>query len=189
MAFVQRIGRGLRTAPGKADCIILDHAGNHLRLGLVTDIHQDFLDDGSHAKSDSSRENKERAEPLPKRCDECKAVIPPKAQDCPGCGAPVLRRIAVEHEDGELIELGARRSGKPAPTFTEKAIFHAELKGYAQQRGYVDGWVSHKYREKFGVWPNDPRFKTAPALSPSLQTRNWLVSRQIAWAKGRGAHG
>ena len=189
MAFVQRIGRGLRTAPGKVDCIILDHAGNHLRLGMVTDIHQDHLDTGSHTKSDRKQEDKEQAEPLPKLCDECRAVIPPKAEVCPECGAPVIRRMAVEHQDGELIELGARRSGRASPTFAEKAIFHAELKGYAERRGYADGWVSHKYRQRFGVWPNDPRIKSGPPISPSLQTRNWIISRQIAWAKGRVAHG
>jgi DNA repair protein RadD len=38
MRFVQTIGRGLRTADGKSDCLILDHAGNHTRLGMVTEI-------------------------------------------------------------------------------------------------------------------------------------------------------
>jgi DNA repair protein RadD len=32
--FVQIIGRGLRTAEGKDDCLILDHSDTHLRLGL-----------------------------------------------------------------------------------------------------------------------------------------------------------
>jgi superfamily II DNA or RNA helicase len=36
--FVQMIGRGLRTADGKDDCLILDHSDNHIRLGFVTDI-------------------------------------------------------------------------------------------------------------------------------------------------------
>jgi DNA repair protein RadD len=44
--FVQTIGRGLRTAAGKDKLLILDHAGNHLRLGMVTDIGEDHLDDG-----------------------------------------------------------------------------------------------------------------------------------------------
>jgi len=44
--FVQTIGRGLRTAPGKDKLIVLDHAGNHLRLGMVTDIHHEHLDAG-----------------------------------------------------------------------------------------------------------------------------------------------
>ena len=44
--FVQMIGRGLRTAEGKADCLILDHSDTHLRLGFVDDIHHDRLDEG-----------------------------------------------------------------------------------------------------------------------------------------------
>lgn len=39
MRFVQTIGRGLRTASGKDHLIVLDHAGNHTRLGLVTEIN------------------------------------------------------------------------------------------------------------------------------------------------------
>ncbi|MFP3339595.1 helicase-related protein, partial [Micrococcus sp. SIMBA_131] len=34
MLHIQMIGRGLRTADGKQDCIIIDHAGNCLRNGL-----------------------------------------------------------------------------------------------------------------------------------------------------------
>jgi superfamily II DNA or RNA helicase len=43
---VQTIGRGLRTAEGKDHLIILDHAGNHQRIGLVTEIDFPKLDDG-----------------------------------------------------------------------------------------------------------------------------------------------
>ena len=91
--------------------------------------------------------------------------------------------------DGELIELGSRRSG--APTIEDKAAFFSELKGHATLRGYSDGWASHKYRERFGVWPNDPRIKCAPSSAPSLKTKSWIVSRQIAFAKAKEcvAHG
>ena len=47
MLFVQIIGRGLRTAEGKDYCLILDHSDNHTRLGFVTDIGRDRLDDGT----------------------------------------------------------------------------------------------------------------------------------------------
>ena len=44
---------------GKDDCLILDHSDNHIRLGFVTDIHQDQLDDGKqrlqHARNETSR--------------------------------------------------------------------------------------------------------------------------------------
>ena len=44
MLHVQKIGRGLRVNDGTEDLLILDHAGNSLRLGLVTDISQSDLD-------------------------------------------------------------------------------------------------------------------------------------------------
>ena len=43
MLHVQKIGRGLRVNEGTEDCLILDHAGNSIRLGLVTDIGRTTL--------------------------------------------------------------------------------------------------------------------------------------------------
>jgi hypothetical protein len=59
------------------------------------------------------------------------------------------------------------------------------------ERGHKPGWVGHKYRERFGVWPNDPRVRSAIARPPSLKTKNWIVSRRITFAKARevDAHG
>ena len=54
--FVQTIGRGLRTATGKDKLIVFDHAGNHLWLGLVTDIHHEHLDDGKSANGWRARQ-------------------------------------------------------------------------------------------------------------------------------------
>ncbi len=70
MRFVQSLGRGLRTAPGKTDCLILDHAGNHLRLGMVTDIHQDCLDDGTE------RQGRRLAEPPADTLRGAPAAVP-----------------------------------------------------------------------------------------------------------------
>jgi DNA repair protein RadD len=180
--FVQTIGRGLRTAPGKDRLIILDHAGNHLRLGMVTDIGQDKLDDG---KKRAGSTKKERGEPLPKLCPECKAVLGYKARECSACGAKIVSTSLVREADGELVELRSRKSGGREATSDEKAAFFGELKGYATVRGYSVAWAAHKYREKFGVWPNDPRIRCATASPPSLKTKNWIVSRQIAFAKRR----
>ena len=186
--FVQTIGRGLRTADGKDHLLILDHAGNHLRLGMVTDIGQDHLDDGKDRQNAGQRAHI-RTEPLPKLCEGCQAVVSHADKECPSCGSPIHARTDIEAVDGELVELGSRRRG--APTIEDKAAFFSELKGHATLRGYNDGWASHKYRERFGVWPNDPRLRCARPAPPSLKTKNWIVSRQIAFAKARErvAHG
>jgi DNA repair protein RadD len=186
--FVQKLGRGLRTAPGKDRLVILDHAGNHLRLGMVTDIGQDRLDDGKERQNASQRA-RERGEPLPKLCDDCKAVVPRAARECPNCGAPIQARNEVEAIDGDLVELGARRTGERHLSIEDKAAFYGELRGYAAVKGYNDGWIAHKYRERIGVWPNDPRIRTATLRAPSEATRGWIISRQIAYAKARARGG
>ena len=61
----------------------------------------------------------------------------------------------------------------------------AELRWIAAVRGYASGWAAHKFRERFGIWPNDSQVRLASPREPSLKTKNWLRSRQIAYAKGR----
>ena len=74
MLFVQIIGRGLRLAEGKEDCLILDHSDTHLRLGFVTDIHHESLDDGrARAKAKAL----DRIRP-PKECPRCTFLKPPR---------------------------------------------------------------------------------------------------------------
>jgi DNA repair protein RadD len=180
--FVQSIGRGLRTAPGKDKLVIIDHSGNHLRLGRVTDIARDHLDDGKKREGSAK---KERSEPLPKLCPECKAVLGCKARECSACGAQIVATTTVQEVEGKLVELGSRRSGEKAPDIAEKAAFFGELKGYATVRRHKPKWADYKYRERFGVWPNDPRIRGAPATPPSLKTKNWLTSRTIAFHKAR----
>lgn len=178
--FVQTIGRGLRTAPGKDRLLVLDHAGNSLRLELVTDIHHTHLDDGKARKSKT--EFKERSERLPRLCDECKAVLPATAKVCPECGTVRLAKTGVTHRDGHLVELGSRQSGKRQATIFDMAQFFAELRGYAQRKGYAEGWAAHKFKEKFGIWPEGVGRNVA---APGLTTLNWIRSRQIAFAKRR----
>lgn len=179
--FVQKIGRGLRTAAGKSNCLILDHAGNHLRLGLVTDIGQDRLDDGSERKNGTKA--KAIAQPRLRLCRSCNAVLPHGAKSCFACGEPVIALASVRVEDGDLVELGARQSGKRVPADWEKKAFYSELKGL-KKPGYKQGWVDFKFKERFGHWP--PRsYSTLPTLDPSLATINWVRSRQIAWVRRR----
>jgi DNA repair protein RadD len=186
--FVQTIGRGLRAAEGKDHLLVLDHGGNHLRLGLVTDIHHECLDAGEPRKS--AEGDKERKKPLPRLCQDCQAVLAQSARGCPECGKVQEVRTDVEHRDGELVELGmtpAQRGG--GMTLAERAEFHGELRWIATVRGYATGWASHKFRERFGSWPNHPQIRGTRPREPSLRTKNWLQSRQIAFAKAKAAHG
>jgi DNA repair protein RadD len=106
MRHVQKWGRGLRTADGKEFLIGLDHAGNTLALGMVTDIHHDHLDTHKPGEKADSFEG-EKAPPKPRKCGKCHTLIPAGRQVCPKCGERVHVVSDVESKDGELILYGS----------------------------------------------------------------------------------
>jgi hypothetical protein len=57
-------GKTRLAAEIKQNCLLLDHAGNHLRFGMVTDIGQSRLDDGKERKNAGGRK-REKASPCP----------------------------------------------------------------------------------------------------------------------------
>ena len=177
--FVQMIGRGLRTADGKADCLILDHSDNHIRLGFVTDIHHGTLDDGRSERKIQTPHDKEL---LPKKCPKCTFLKPPKLRACPACGFDPQPKCTVVATAGELVEMQSRFAAR-APTITDQTRFFGELKFIAADRGYRAGWIAYKFKEKFGHWPN--RLDHLPAVTPSRTTLGWIRSRQIAFAKAK----
>jgi DNA repair protein RadD len=179
--FVQMIGRGLRTADGKADCLVLDHSDNHTRLGFITDIHHDKLDDG---KPRPKAEPK-AIEKLPKPCPKCTFLKPPKISVCPACGFKPEPKCDVVNRDGELVEFSSRNVAKQT-TQQERIIFHAELRHIAEQRGYKTGWAAQQYKVKFGSFP-PWAWNERPTCTPAASTLSWVRSRAIAFAKQRAS--
>jgi superfamily II DNA or RNA helicase len=187
MLWVQAIGRGLRIAKGKDHCLLLDHSGTALRLGLPADIRHETL---SGAAGGHNVVEMERKAPLPKECPKCSCLIPIRAPECPQCGYVPKRFSSVRVEEGELVELGLaaklQRSKQAKEnrelSWEEKALFYAELRGYAIEMHYKEGWAANKYKSRTGVWPNDPRVRYAEVVRPGMATRKWIRAQQIRWA-------
>jgi DNA repair protein RadD len=182
--YTQMIGRGLRTALGKDHCLILDHSDTTLRLGFVTDIIYDKLDDG--VKRGASEREKKIA--LPKACPKCTFLKPPRTQVCPACGFKAEAVDKVEHITGQLLEL-SRDGKKQTSVYTarEKETFYRELRGYAIAHGYKEGWAYWVYKDRFGVEPAKS-FKPL-ALSPTAPTISYITHRNIVKAKQRAKSG
>lgn len=174
--FIQMVGRVLRPADGKERALLLDHSGSTAELGYPTDDLPLELDDGKPNRS--ARQQKE--EPKPKKCPTCSYMKPPKVHACPKCGFEPQRQNAVEVEAGSLVKV-ARKSKRPGTKDT-KQHFYSQLLHVANQRGYLSGWVSHKYRDMFGVWPRG--LNEVPA-APSTAILLWLKSRQIRFIKSK----
>jgi len=190
MLFTQIVGRGLRTAPGKDDCLILDHSDNHTRLGFVTDIDESYT--GLRKGETPEHENRTEGIRLPKECPQCAYMKPPKMAMCPGCGFVAKAVSNIKPDEGELRPLKqapkvkAKQPDIKQPE--ERARFFAELKTYASLRGYASGWAANQYRDRIGTWPNAYR-DVAPARWISADTAQWIKSRQIAYAKRRRESG
>lgn len=170
MLFVQMIGRGLRTAEGKDHCLILDHSDSHERLGFVTDIHHDTLNDGE--KPEPSK----REKPLPKTCSKCHAVL--RGLHCHNCGNVIELTNSVESSDGQLTEL----KGKKTYTTKQREEIWAMLSGYAQNKGLRQGWVYHTCREMTGHAPRNPPSHTLPI---NEAVRKFITYKQIKYSKGQ----
>lgn len=179
MLHIQMIGRGLRTHDGKADCLILDHAGNVLRNGLPTDPLPTELDDGTLGHS-LDRRQRDKQNPVDKPCAACGHVS--SKHVCPACGFKPEFRKGVEVRDGELYEI-TEGGGKWTPE--ARQALYAELLGYAQRKGYASGWAWHKCKEHTGAAPKAT--KSIPAREPSEATRKIIQHLNIKRAKRRAA--
>jgi DNA repair protein RadD len=183
--FRQMIGRGLRPADGKTDCVILDHSGAALLHGLPEDrvewtLHPDMRATApEHTKRQSRRDSKLL------ECSQC-GTLRVGGQPCGNCGfLPKRPAEFVAHVEGDL---GLVTNGKANGIVYDpqtRLRWHGQFIAIAQQRGYKAGWVAHKYKEKFGTWPQWGVF--AAPIPPSPEVLSWVRSRQIAYAKSRGA--
>ncbi len=180
MLYVQMIGRGLRPAEGKDHCLILDHSDTTVRLGFVTDIHHDQLDDGSAKKAKPVEKEK-----LPKECPKCAFLRPPKVRVCPSCGFVPEAVSSVESVGGDLHELSRDKTIMPKDwTIQQKQLFYSELLGHAFMRGYKTGWAYHAYKSRLGVGPPNTLHST-PELISRPETLAWIRHYNIVKAKQR----
>ncbi|WOL24251.1 hypothetical protein fHeYen801_041 [Yersinia phage fHe-Yen8-01] len=171
-SYLQVIGRGLRPAPGKTCCYVLDHAGMIFEHGPA-DIERDWsLTEGEY------NEKAKQSKTSLVQCGKCFYVFyrgegkeagrihrlnnPASTVDmvCPECGTEVDRAtaMALKHSDENMLELTAEDLAKRAKDEekeslrrinmmkrkeTAKAETLDELLILAAQRGYKPQWA-HK---------------------------------------------
>jgi len=165
--------------------LVIDHAGAVYMHGFVEDEIAWTLDTDKRAvnKSQAARKHQHKAKSLT-HCPECRAVRF-EGDPCPVCGwQPRPPRVPpkITIIDGQLGRLDHNREFQAIRQ--DRQRFFSGLLFYAEQRGYQPGWASHKFREKFGDWPNGLSREAAP---PGPEQLSWIRSRNIAYAKARGA--
>lgn len=92
--YVQMVGRGMRTAPGKEDCLLLDYGSNVLRHGFI---------DRVRPKDKSASQG---GDAPAKKCPDCEALLPTAVLECPSCGhkfPPPERKHGKEAYNGAVV--------------------------------------------------------------------------------------
>ena len=150
--YVQMVGRGLRPAANKSECLVLDHGGNTMRFGYVEDYDQVQFSLGGKKKS-IGKGNK---------CKACGVGIMRYDSGsqkfvCPSCGNEYeiqkerKQKFSAECEF-EVLERDAvmakRLFSMPNWKAKEKLPL-SQLRLYQTLKGYKKGWVFHAALEHF----------------------------------------
>ena len=185
---LQTIGRGLRTheESGKRDCLVLDHAGNVLRLGPVEDYKDWTLEKGSE-RTAKSRMKEAKRDPKEITCDSCGHLFY-SAKICPSCGFEhVIERSPkdIEVGDGDLVELGSTTVRKYSQD--EKRQWYAMMLGDIQLRGGNPNQAYYAYKKKFGHGPDNKWKKAVQPMQPDAEVAGWMrhyrIWRRKEWEK------
>tara|TARA_Y100000310_G_scaffold41472_1_gene38787 strand:- start:1110 stop:2591 length:1482 start_codon:yes stop_codon:yes gene_type:complete len=180
MKFVQIIGRGLRTAPGKDYCLILDHSDSHQRLGFVTDIDHYQLDNGTGNVS-SSKDTPDPKEP--KECPACGHLKPTGVHVCPECGFAPQKQSDIDPVEGELAELKRSKLTKTQLQSREvREQTYAMALWHAMETGKKTGWAWYLTKDRCG---GAPKNRNVEPIEPDQEMRNYIKYKAIRYAKSR----
>ena len=72
--YVQMVGRGTRTAPGKDNCLVLDYGNNVIEHGPFDKVKPRDPSGGGGGEAPA------------KECPQCSELLPTAVRECPGCG-------------------------------------------------------------------------------------------------------
>jgi superfamily II DNA or RNA helicase len=180
--YRQMVGRVLRPSPGKVDALILDHAGSTLVHGFIEEpVIWSLSPDRPAAQSPNQIARSEGRMPGLAVCPEC-AAVRRQGRPCPSCGwRPQPKPVAVDMLEGELAEVS--RQGMVTAPVDDPERFRGELAAICQERRYAPGWIAHRYKARYGIWP--PRTPAEP-IEPSRATRRWVAEQNAAYRASQG---
>jgi superfamily II DNA or RNA helicase len=141
--YLQMIGRGLRSSPGKDECIIIDACANWQRHGLPTDPYE-------WALTYSTERKKKTASISVRVCSKCFAASSSHASICSNCGEPfpVISR-EVERREGELTEITAEMWQRKAERQMQgRAQSLEQLREIARRTGKNPKWAEYVWNAR-----------------------------------------
>jgi len=172
--YIQMAGRVLRASPGKTEAIILDHAGNTVRHGFVTDERP--IDFGAGLTPPDRDPSSATFTLVP--CPKCRRVLRKVENPCLECGwkRPDPKPPMPEERAGELREI--QSPGTPVEVTAQHQQMWDSLSRLAASRNYKPGWVRNVFREKTGI--QNPLVIEGRLANPKALTS---AERLALWSK------
>ncbi len=170
--YRQMCGRLMRPYPGYNDCLLIDHSAAYSAFGFPDEDVDWSLESTESIQERRQKAKKKELEPF--CCPECKEVY--RGPQCPRCGhKPVRRGKQTEMVEGELEEVDRKRANRKA-TPDDKQKFWNECLGWAIGTNKKVGAAAHRYREKYGVWPNHDLKNVPRSQQWKLKARDFYDS-------------
>jgi DNA repair protein RadD len=170
--YIQQVGRGLRTWPGKKELIILDHANLTVKFGLIDEPREWTL---------SGDEEKKKASTTSVRvCPKCWAATRSAARTCGECGYefPVKSRNAKfvkgDLEEVDAEELRAERERQRQDRAARQSEEYAcrtldDWHALAKKRGHKAQWAWMRFKAMKPRESNDGRDGTIRTDSAAVE--------------------
>lgn len=150
--YVQMVGRGLRPADGKVECLVLDHGGNTLRFGYVEDYDQVDFD----LKSGKETQAKGM---ICKSCNEgvMRYNLSTKKYKCVSCGNEYDTNQKRRHRFSDECEfevldrdvLMVQRLVDMPNWKAKEKLPASQIRLYQLVKGYKKGWILHTALMRF----------------------------------------
>lgn len=153
--YLQMAGRLQRPWPGKSDALLLDHAGAVHRHGFPDEDIDWVLESTVRVQEKIEEARKQKPEREPIVCPKCHAARR-GGSECPSCGRVMQRHgKSQEHAEGELAEVSREQAkANRKAGGDEKQRFWDQCLGWAIGTNKKVGAAGHRYKQKYGVWPN-----------------------------------
>lgn len=133
--WVQQLGRAARAADGKPYGLVLDHVGNTLRLGTLTEER-----DWRASDEDRAKRTTEAGESLSVRqCGECMAAFESGPSCCPYCGANLAKETRIPRSESVRL-----REMEEAEIAAQRAAAKEERKRLGQTIPQLRAWLPAK---------------------------------------------
>ena len=165
--YVQIVGRGMRPAEGKRDCLVLDYGGNIARHGPVDEVRV-------------KKKNKGGGDAPIKTCENCSAVQPAGARVCSECDTEFPepeKKANAEASTLPALSTGAIGGG---PVATKLLIGEVQFHEHRKRSGDGPPTVRVDY---YGAEPEG----ASAAWVPTKVASEWICIQHEGFAHSKAA--